>query len=178
MEIRFIKIHRLTLTNYTTSAKVMSTNQMIFSPCFLLCKWSMPNARPAVTPATCPWRLAACEANKRADWLWCVHGLRLERGEGCTGGQRVALKNPAPAGMTCLQFLGNWVTATATHLPSIREWGYSTKMCFSSSETARVLLYQIRQTHPDNSAALVVYINAQPRSTGSGRGDLWPGTCS
>lgn len=150
---------------------------MIFFSCLLLCKWSMPNARPAVTPATCPWRLAACEANKGADWLWCVHGVRLKPGEGCTGGQRVARKNPAPAGMTCLQFLGNWVTATASHLPSIRAFFY-TKMCFSSSETARVLFFQLKQTHPDNSVALVVYINALPGTSRSGEADLWPGTCS
>lgn len=35
-------------------------------------------------------------------------------------GQRVALNNAVPAGLACLQFLGNWVTPTAPCLPSIR----------------------------------------------------------
>lgn len=114
----------------------------------------MPNACPAVTFATRPWRLTGCGPNKGVDWLWCLHGEGLGWGKGSEGGSKESCSSWV--GLPVI-FFGKWVTPTAPRLLSIRDLqngGPPLKCVFLPQKPVWVLFFQRRQTKPENPCAL------------------------
>lgn len=89
----------------------------------------MPNACPAVTFATRPWRLTGCGPNKGVDWLWCVHGQGLGWGKGSEGGSKESCSSWVGLPVIFWEMShSNCSTFTINYRSS--EWGSSTKTCF------------------------------------------------